>query len=265
MRIHHAKIISLVAVAGLTLSACGGDPNEQATQGPTPEVTTSAPAGGGEETDSGETASETASESESGEETSEPEETASETEQESTAPSGDFPFEEGSVDVDQFVEKLAAAQETIKTVTMERSAMGNDAPMVMRIDSTNKDNVKAYLTTEIGGKKHEAVFVGDNAYSRVEGERWKKEDAQGLPSDVVDEFSSPEALRRMLESVELVDKAQRRFAVVLRGGQGTQNLEGTWTVDEQFRMVKQEVPKIELTVDFSGFNEPVEIPDVTAS
>ncbi|MDO5677258.1 MAG: hypothetical protein Q4G35_07090 [Propionibacteriaceae bacterium] len=249
-------VIAALAVAALGLSACGGDATPA--PGNTSPATTPA-AAPAESTQPAAPA-----------ETTEPapaEETTEAAPAEAPAPA-DFPFEEGPVDLSQFIERYTAAQTSIKTSkSVQTSTASLSTPMVTYTDASDPNNIRSYSVIEGEGPKIETVGVGDEAYMRTDGGAWEKQDLPDIPGMGM---SQAEGIAKAIAEVELVNKADRQFKVMLDlgaalGGEaGEAKIPTMMWLDEQFRLIKQEVEMMGVTstTEYSNFDEPVDIPAV---
>lgn len=168
--------------------------------------------------------------------------------------------------MDTFAELVAAGQQSIRTLkSVSVPQEEGEEPSITYIDRSDPGNVKSYSIGIIGDEKHEYVGIGDAVYSRVDGGAWEKMDIGGL-GGLGERFTDADFLKELIKSAELVDKANREFAVTqeIPGGLGAGEMEGRWFFDDQFRMVRQETSAgdVQSVMEYSEFDKPVEIPSV---
>lgn len=195
---------------------------------------------------------------EPGDETTEPGDEATEPGDETggedpAPPAGDFPFEEGPVDVDEFTAMYTAAMEGVDHLLQTTEGAGADS--VTFVDMSDPDNPRAYGTSEVEGTTIETVVADGVIWSR-EGEDGEWQQVGEMPSD-----EDLAGIQAEFESVELVDQAARQFSVEIPAMEGTQT--ALLTVDEQFRASVMEIEIMDQTVITSfDYETTMEIPEV---
>ncbi|MHA7861297.1 hypothetical protein ACX1DX_07980 [Tessaracoccus sp. Y36] len=266
MALKRNVVIAAIAAAALGVSACSGTAETPQTQAPASSTATAQETGAG---GSKSTAVETSAEATPTQEDS-PAAEPSEEESPPEEASGELPWDEGPVDTEAFLDLYRPVQESITTMKMTTSTSVPGSETVTYVDSTDPTNPRTYTVLEAAGKKVESVTEGTTAYTRTDGGAWQE---QQIPDSA--EGTKPtldaETLRGLVESIELVDKDERKFTVVLDLGAlvpsaapGTEGIPTTWWLDDQLRLVKQEMTIMEATVitEYSEFNQPVDIPQV---
>lgn len=238
----HMKRIAIAALAAaaLGLSACGGD----ATPEESPVETTAAV-----ETTQATDPEETAPEETTPAETAPAEEPAE--------PAGDFPFEEGPVDVGEFVSRYSAAMEGVDQMTITSSVPGSE-PSTTQIDNSDPATPRSYAVVDAGGQKMEIVTEGQTSWTRVDEGEWTESTVPDLGEDAVTDGSN-------FTSVELVSAAERHFTVVMdMSALGGGEMEAQLWLDEEFRAQQTEmsIGDIVSTTTYD-YDSPVDIPAVS--
>lgn len=240
--------LATLAVAALGLSACGGAADVDAPAPTTVESTSAAPAPEGTEQEA----------------TSAPAEETT-TAVEPAPAEADFPFEEGPVEPAALVDAYAPAMQAVKTMTMTQTS--GQVESVTVVDNSDPDHQRAYGVVESGDGKIESLVEGDVVYTRTLGGDWQQQDIPAGLGGVAD-AKDPEVLKQVIRSAVLVDKAARQFDVemdigLLMGQESSEEtMPSTIWLDERNRVIKQEDTVMGQTsvTEFSGFDEPVDIP-----
>lgn len=229
---------SAVAALALFLSACGGD-DGGTTPPPAEPTVTGAPT---ETTDPG---GET---TEPGDETTEP------GGEDPAPPAGDFPFEEGPVDVDEFNSMLQGAMEGVEHLLLTTEGIEGMESTTF-VDMADPDNVRAYGTAEMEGSVIETVVQDGQLWTRTDEGEWQQ---VGEVPEGEDDLAN---LDVQYESVELIDQAARQFSVEIPVEEATQT--ALLTVDEQFRASSMEMEVMGQTmINTYDYETTLDIPEV---
>lgn len=243
MKMPKSLVLSTAAVLALGLSACSdGSSDVEPTPDPATTVAT-------EEAPVEETPTEEAPVEETPAEPEEPAEPAE--------PAGDFPFEEGPVDVDEFTARYAEAMEGVQyaTVTTESPEAGSQ---VVQVDNTDPANPRSYSVSQMDGQEMEMIIEGTTSWTRIDGGEWTEGQVPEGANDIVAQMAGA------FESIELVNAADRQFLVTIPlGGVEGEPMEAMLWVDEQFRAERMEIELMGTTsVSTYDFDTPAEIPTV---
>ena len=233
-------LLAALACGVLALSACGG--------ASAPANSTAAPQNTAQQTTQ---AAEPAS--------TQAQEPAQSSEPAPQAPAGDFPFEEGPIDIAVWGQMYKKAMTSVKTMTMTSTNSSGEGDAVITVDNSDPANPRSHSVSKVAGQTIETVAIGSKSWVK-QGDAWVDSGIDGSAFSG-QEFTNPE---KAFKSVTLVDKAARQFAVEVNMGIDGSAIPATLWLDEDFRASKMEISYqgIQSKTEYGKYNEPVEIPQV---